>query len=732
LIYKGLFTTGLALTSTLIYTPVSYAGEPSSNDLLKITVTGERKENQVIDYAGSVDVIDKNDLELNPTNSIRNLLRDIPGVTTRNSVRKGSRGTPGTTDVNIRGMEGDRNLFIIDNVRLPDRYEYGGYYDLGRANYVDFSFLNSVEIIKGPSSSLWGSDALGGVISYESLTPFDILVDNESFAFEPSFTLSSENGGRIGTLKVANRISDKLSTLLIYTNESSGETRTKADDGYLNDEDNSGNNYFANIQYDLNDSSSFNLIYESIDRVSEVTDSPKNLALLAGSYFSEYQSLVSDTETQRQRMSLEYNYQNNDEDYKFIDSASIIGSWQYSRIDDNFDRRVTSAFSRQTYDEQKKYYLKQDQLSLSSEFNTPFELAGIFHDSTWGIDYSQNKGSRLRTTNNLTYGTQTIEKDTPDTTIQRLGIFFQDSFSFGDFDLVAGIRFDDYNLEADSDALYEASQGSSELAKDQHHTAFSPKLSVSYNIDDNSNIYAAYSHGFRPGSWFEINSSFENPRGRYTTQSNPDLKPETSRGVELGYKGSYDQIDISLAAYYNKYDDFIEQLKNTGETDYRGFTIYKTENISEAEIFGVELSARYFLNQQRDGFNISNVMSFSEGNDTTNDIPLTTVIPFTNRTALEYRHPSQKWSSSLGMTFVGEQRVDSSYDDYVPSAYATFDFTSEWRPTDNVLLSLGIYNIFDKRYYNFQDLKGVSSSDLDLTRYSQPERNIQASIKFKF
>jgi hemoglobin/transferrin/lactoferrin receptor protein len=84
------------------------------------------------------------------------------------------------------------------------------------------------------------------------------------------------------------------------------------------------------------------------------------------------------------------------------------------------------------------------------------------------------------------------------------------------------------------------------------------------------------------------------------------------------------------------------------------------------------------------------------------------------------------------MTFVGEQRVDSSYDDYVPSAYATFDFTSEWRPTDNVLLSLGIYNIFDKRYYNFQDLRGVSSSDLDLTRYSQPERNIQASIKFKF
>ena len=149
MIYKGLFTTGLALTSTLLYTPVSYAGDPSSNDLLKITVTGERKENQVIDYAGSVDVIDKNELELNPTNSIRNLLRDIPGVTTRNSVRKGSRGTPGTTDVNIRGMEGDRNLFIIDNVRLPDRYEYGGYYDLGRANYVDFSFLNSVEIIKG-------------------------------------------------------------------------------------------------------------------------------------------------------------------------------------------------------------------------------------------------------------------------------------------------------------------------------------------------------------------------------------------------------------------------------------------------------------------------------------------------------------------------------------------------------------------------------------------------------
>ena len=148
---------------------------------MKITVTGTKSESTVKDYAGSVDVIDKDVYDNSPSVDIRNLLKDVPGVTTRKTTRSGVRGTPGISDVNIRGLDGDRILFLIDGIRLPDRYEYGGYYNLGQSDYVDFSFLKSIEIIKGSISSLYGSDALGGLIYYRTLEPYDILGIDSNF-----------------------------------------------------------------------------------------------------------------------------------------------------------------------------------------------------------------------------------------------------------------------------------------------------------------------------------------------------------------------------------------------------------------------------------------------------------------------------------------------------------------------------------------------------------------------
>ena len=139
------FRTAPAIFLSLISAcPVN--AQESTDDMLRITVTGTKSESTVKDYAGSVDVIDKDDYDKSPSVDIRNLLKNVPGVTTRKTTRSGVRGTPGISDVNIRGLDGDRILFLIDGIRLPDRYEYGGYYNLGQADYVDFSFLKSIEI----------------------------------------------------------------------------------------------------------------------------------------------------------------------------------------------------------------------------------------------------------------------------------------------------------------------------------------------------------------------------------------------------------------------------------------------------------------------------------------------------------------------------------------------------------------------------------------------------------
>ena len=302
---------------------VDVGAQESTDTMMKITVTGTKSESTVKDYAGSVDVIDKDVYDNSPSVDIRNLLKDVPGVTTRKTTRSGVRGTPRISDVNIRGLDGDRILFLIDGIRLPDRYEYRGYYNLGQSDYVDFSFLKSIEIIKGSISSLYGSDALGGLIYYRTLEPYDLLGNDSDFNVEIPLNYYSENNGRTFSNKMAIKLSEKLSALFIYTNEVSGATKTAARSSYLDNVGNYGDNMMLNMQYDVNDEASLNVILEDINRSSRVDASTANLETMS-STFTNYQKLISNTLTDRTRLSAKYSYNSNNDSSIIQKSRSTI------------------------------------------------------------------------------------------------------------------------------------------------------------------------------------------------------------------------------------------------------------------------------------------------------------------------------------------------------------------------------------------------------------------------
>ena len=261
------------MACTCIVPSQALAQSHDTSDILKITVTGTKSRKKIKDYAGSVDVINKIDFDQMPSVNIRDLFKDIPGVTTVFSTRSGVRGTPGITDINIRGLDGDQILFLIDGIRLPERYEYGSYYTLGKANYIDFSTLKSVEIIKGSASSLYGSDAVGGLISYTTLTPDDILKKGSNFNIEIPVNYTSENNGVFGSLKPAIRLSENISTLFIYTAEKSNESQVMTQPKYLDQAYNTGSNYFSNTQLDFGEYSKVNVIYENLSRKSRIDSS---------------------------------------------------------------------------------------------------------------------------------------------------------------------------------------------------------------------------------------------------------------------------------------------------------------------------------------------------------------------------------------------------------------------------------------------------------------------------
>lgn len=740
-----LLTTGVnAQSNTDVQSDSSQKSAEVANDpLLKITVTGTRNEEKVLDYPGSVNVFTRRDLIENPITNIRQLFNEIPGVTTFEGTRQGVRGMPGVNNINIRGMEGDRNLFVIDGIRLPDRYEYGGYYEIGRTQYVDFNFLSSIEVLKGANSALWGPDALGGVVSYRSLIPSDILDVGEDFAVELSSNLSS-NSRTNSVIKpesntniiVANQLSPSLSTVLSYTYEKSGATITRAEPGYQNEADNYGNNYYANIQYDFNDDSRINLAFEDINRSSNVKDSAKNLP-------DNYSKLDSYTDTTRTRVSLEYNYDNPVELNTFISDANIIAYWQETRVDDDYTRETLPTRSRGRVTPGKSEYrdhnLTTDGYGVNAKFNSNFDLFNTNHLLTWGIDYSYLDASRTRTIQNLVDGLSSQEKETPNSTVTRFGVYLEDSFSVGDFDLVGALRFDNYKLDATNDDIYiESSNGRTDFAGDYDHSSVTPKVSLTYNINDDSIIYATYSRGFRPGAWYEINTSYDNlycpivSICGVTTESNPDLEPETSNNYEIGFKADGQDYDITLAGYYNTYNDFIESLVDINKRDSRGYAISKTINIGKASIAGVELAARYFFGEQKTGFNVRNSLSYSEGADLENNEPLESVIPFSNWFSIGYLDRDDIWSVELGMRYVASPRVSSTYSNFIPPSAVTFDALSYWNVTDKLIVTLGIYNILNYRNYNFQDVRAISATDDTITRFSQPARSVAGSFTWKF
>ena len=699
----------------------------SDSDTLKITVTGTRSERPVETFPGNVDVLYPEDLGAQNSFDTLNILDDIPGVSFQETYQ-GKTGYQNAYDggtINIRGVDGNRILMMIDGIRLPETYSYEDYYLLGRSNYINFETLKAVEVFKGPASSLYGSDALGGLVYFRSLEPGDLLEEGKNNFFEIPVSYNSANDGLKESIKVASRISDNLSSLFIFTKENSSEYKVKTEDKYLDDITNEGNNIFANIEYQIDDTKKINFIGESINRESDTTISPANLAIIGSSYTKK----KTNNKTLRDRVSLTYDYKSKN-DLTFIDEFKTNIYTSYAKIEDNFDRTY-SYYGPQ--DKNHDYYYKNDMYGIDIQLRSKMNNDNS-HDLTYGVEYSNFDSSRLRTTlNNLTTAVEKI-KDQPDTNIARLGLYIQDEFSYGNINFIAGIRYDDYELDATSDSAYEdgaAAGQSTPVAADNSSNAFSPSLVASYDWNKKLSTYLKYAKGFRAPSYTEINSS-RNP-AYYTTLSNPDLKAEKSDNYEIGLKYNSRKHQLAISSYFSDYNDFIEPYKCITVGGCSGYNpTYQSQNASNAEIWGTEISSVYFLNEERYGISLASSIAFAKGNNTTEDIPLDTVQPFEAKIAIRYDTKDDKWNHELATTFVGEPRVASGTTTFVPDSYATFDIKTSYKQSDRLALNVGLYNLADERYYNYQSVKSLASDVENLTRYSQPGRNIRAGFSFKF
>lgn len=152
----------LACSSGLISTS-NYA--LAENVVDTIIVTANRRPQPLSQVGSSVSVLTADDLERNQQSFVLDALEGIPGVAIS---QNGSFG--GTASVSLRGAGGDRTVLLIDGVQLNDVSSTGGAYNFGT---LDTYNIERIEVLRGPQSTLYGSDAIGGVINIITKTGGD-------------------------------------------------------------------------------------------------------------------------------------------------------------------------------------------------------------------------------------------------------------------------------------------------------------------------------------------------------------------------------------------------------------------------------------------------------------------------------------------------------------------------------------------------------------------------------
>ncbi|BFM15913.1 TonB-dependent hemoglobin/transferrin/lactoferrin family receptor [Maricurvus nonylphenolicus] len=727
----------------------AYAADkaPKTFTLDKVTVAATLNEQKVADVANTVSVIDAESIERNGATNIREMLRYEPGV------EVGSAGRFGLSGFNIRGMSANRVKILVDGVEQAKDFNSGGPYLRGTRNFVDVDSLKQVDIVKGPASSLYGSDALGGVVAFTTKDAADYLGQGDDTSASVKGQYNSVDDSFNKTLTVANR-SGNLESLLVYTHRTGNEYENYGD-GYTGGQGNdrtkpdpvdfTSQNVLAKLAYQLSDNHRIGLNVEHFENNTET-----DLLSLEGTSYSatyDYADYTGDDTMKRNRVGI----------FHKISAENILFDTLEWKVD--WQKSTTEQESRNTsyaYSFGGTRLIDYSHEEESKQFNLVASKEIANHTLTYGGKYVKDSLENSTDKFYLTSGDPAdIERYTPVVEAKSYGIFLQDQISLlnDKLSLVAGLRYDSFTAEPETDSVYTTE------FDDHDSDKWTARLGGVYKITDNHSVFAQYSQGFKAPDLTQLYREDTSTVVRgYVTLANPNLKPEESDSFEIGFRTNGNWGNAEIAAFYNDYDNFIDSTINPDvaypnpffgmfggpTTDVDEF-IYK--NTDEATIKGVELRAALWLDeliQAPSGTSLNISIAYADGegkSEGESNEPIDSISPLKGVFGLNYDSPDNSWGSTLNWTLASEKEssdvteLESSgviYEQATTSGYGILDLTAYYNVNENLSIKGGIYNLTDKEYTLWEDLRGERADRTYLDRFSQPGRNFSVSATYTF
>jgi hemoglobin/transferrin/lactoferrin receptor protein len=205
------------------------AADPSR--LSDVTVSATRSVRKIDDVPSSVSVITDATIQKEGARNLKEAFRNeldvtVPVGPTRFGVGGAPTGRGGQEGVNIRGLGGNQVLMLVDGIRIPNGFTFGPF-STGRGEFLDIDGLKSVEILRGPASTQYGSDGLAGAVTFKTLDPSDLLTRGQSVGGFVRVGYASIDQAGSGTLAVAGK-NEKWQAMVLGSYRQGHETVNKA------------------------------------------------------------------------------------------------------------------------------------------------------------------------------------------------------------------------------------------------------------------------------------------------------------------------------------------------------------------------------------------------------------------------------------------------------------------------------------------------------------------------
>lgn len=690
----------LAITTTLVTANVL----AQSVELDSINVIATRDPSR---FAYTPEKQSKDSLLSKQATSVAAALEDIPNV----DIRGGSRSI--AQKPNIRGLSDNRVVQVIDGVRQNFDLAHRGSY------FLPMSLIQEIEVIKGPSSSLWGSGALGGVVAMRTPNALDLLKNNDKFGVKirQGYQTANNLSERDVSVFAAN---DKFDVLISGFYNNADNLRT----GRGNKLNNTAYKQFgglAKFGWQINDANRVELSHRETrfkqtapsnneveneltneqikDQINEFHGSSNSFPPKRPSA-PEISKFYSGVKTRLGSVSYL-------SDQQIPDQSTVFN--YYLTPDNPYLNTHIALYNNKTIEkEQRKVSGVKDQTKLTTRGINLRNSSELSHISfVYGVDYMRDK---IRTERGTNSSDAQFRADPYNANSNTTGVYLIAHIPlFGEKLLVSpSVRYDHYDTSSKT-VKY----------KDNH---LSPATKLTWIVTNWLDFTAKYNEAFRAPSMQErfvsgahFGADTAGLKQVNTFIANPNLRPETAKNKEITANLHFDSLfkqgdkfKIEATYFRNDVKDFINLKifndananKNASTSANGAFLPTKSQyqNITNARLSGIELQAQY----QTERLTLFTNYGSTKGKDKDSGEALSNIAASKIGVGVNYALVKDKFTVGATVThYAAQRRVPKDHSVTYPS-YILTDLRATYAPLKgewkNLRLDFALENLFDRKY----------------------------------